>query len=128
MDILLMHNFLGVASNIEETKLTNRMRVFKNESHSKKCYARALKKHTVWLTWKQQSNTGAGWLYFIRRWLAMTSYKRTDVSQDDVNKNWLELGPNLTDVIPSVGGFFNWNSLGVSAMLICIFHFNCKVK
>lgn len=40
-----------------------------------------------------------------------TSYKRTVLSQEETSKNCAELGPNLTDDIPSSGGVFSLNSV-----------------
>jgi hypothetical protein len=40
-----------------------------------------------------------------------TSYKRTELSHEETSKNCAELGPNLTDDIPSSGGVFSLNSV-----------------
>jgi len=62
-----------------------------------------------------------------------TSYKRTELSHEETSKNCAELGPNLTDDIPSSGGVFSLNSVldsvipkqnSITAAKNLIIHFN----
>ena len=51
--------------------------------------------------------------------------KKLTVSHDDTTKKEGDLGLNLTDEIPSVGGCSSWNSFGPSAILQKCARFLC---
>nr|CAD7442726.1 unnamed protein product [Timema bartmani] len=69
---------------------------------------------------RHTSNTGRSCVYFNLILLVITSYRRTELSQDDTKRNWEEFGPNLTDDIPSSGGVFNLNSVLDSPIIYLI--------
>ena len=65
-------------------------------------------------TWKQQSRTGAEWTYCIRCIFSLTSYSRTEQSQEETSTNCVELGANRTAEMPSSGALFNLISLMIA--------------
>ena len=84
----------------------------------------------TWIgSWKAQDNTGRWCAYLTRKVLLWTSYNLTFLSQDETKRNWLELGPNRTDEIPSSGASLSRNSLLLESpfecdMIILKFWFN----